>query len=427
MDSGASPTPPIDPGWITRVLIWLAGADEETLRECPGQDWDNVRAISLLLIFAWIYQAGLIAVVAHHLLAPDGAVHPELVAGSFFIATMMLLLDAYLFIRAGFYAQGVHELARAGIDLSGGWATKLTAGAFLLFRIVLSVAFAQLTAIFVGLILYHADIVADLNQHSQQQNAKVIAAATNLVDGANRQEVDATKAAQARVDALQRQVDLTLRYLRRTSTWRNPARAQQAQAALPEIESELRTATSDLDRLRKNVAVRLANRDAAIQEQIVNSPARVDQATGFLAQLTALRRLSGNPMIFVVILLIDLISFGLELSAVIAKVTVFVPSTYAVLIARNSFMRITSIVDELEAFINRRGRVDIQTPGTFGPNRDAENPSNVTWFPTGRRQQETPTPGKRPRGRPRKNGLKGGSPSVPGKNNQNPEDDNKGH
>lgn len=387
--------PVSDTGFITRFLLWVSGVDEETLRECPAQDWDNVRAIALLLIASWVYQGALIAIAAHLLLAPEGGVHPTLVAGAFFISTVILLIDSYVFLRAGFHADGIRELARAGIDLSGGWIAKLTARIFLSLRIMLSAALAQLTALIVGLVLWQADIAADLNHRFQQENASVIAAATSRADADDRQAADAVKGAQERVDGIQKQIDTTLRYLRNRSVWRNKERAHQAQAALPELEQDLRTATTDLNGLQETLARLRAGRAEAIQEEIDKSPARVERASGILAQLKALRRLADDPVVGAFILLIDVISFGLELAAVLAKVTTFIPSTYAALLARNSFMRVTVIADELEDFINRRER-----PGRNGP-RDGQSGGNIIGFP-GAGPGKPPT-GKRPRGRPRKN------------------------
>ena len=45
-------------------------------------------------------------------------------------------------------------------------------------------------------------------------------------------------------------------------------------------------------------------------------------------------------------------SFGLELAAVLAKITSFIPTTYAALLARNAFILVVDIVDEMERRIN---------------------------------------------------------------------------
>src|SRR5262245_33344299 len=85
-------------GLGTRILIWIAGVDEQTLNECPKHDWDCVRAIGLLMIAVWLYQCGLLSIVAHQMFAPDGGFNPALVLGSAFIASLLLLIDGYCFL-----------------------------------------------------------------------------------------------------------------------------------------------------------------------------------------------------------------------------------------------------------------------------------------------------------------------------------------
>jgi hypothetical protein len=84
-------------------------------------------------------------------------------------------------------------------------------------------------------------------------------------------------------------------------------------------------------------------------------------------------------------LLIDLTSFGFELAAVLAKVTSYVPTTYAALLARDAYMQVVHIVDEMMVQLNHgSGETDL-----FGNSVDPLSPP------------------KRPRGRPRKTTTKG--------------------
>ena len=165
----------------------------------------------------------------------------------------MLLIDSYVFVRAGFHADGIRELARGGLDLSGGWAVKVTAGIFLGFRILLALGFAQLTAIFVALILYQGDIAADLNSQAQRENTALIASANRHVDADIEQASDAVKETQQRVEALRKERDVTLRYLRSRGTWRNVERAHQAQAALPSLSKICRQRHPTLARCAKSL------------------------------------------------------------------------------------------------------------------------------------------------------------------------------
>lgn len=426
MDTLAPAVPADEPGFITRGLIFVAGVDLKTLRECPAHDWDNARAIGLLMVFVWVYQTALIAIVAHRLLAADGQLHLALAAMSMLISTMLLLIDSYGFCRAGFHADGIRELARAGLDISGGFAVKFAARLFLAFRILQALVFAQLTAIFMSLILYHGDVMAHLEHRYQQQNAALIAAATRRVDGDIQQARDAVSGAQQRVDALQKQIDVTLAYLRGPQPWRNQERARQAQTMLPELQRDLEAATATLATLRENLSARTSERDPAIQAAIDQSPARVETATGILAQIGALRQIASDPEVLLVIILIDLTSFGLDTAAVLAKTTTFIPTTYAALLARNAYASVVTIADELVEIINRTGPTEGENPAHPARPRPGNRSTNATWFPTVPGRRDEATPGKRPRGRPRKGKLNGGSPSVPGENKQNREQDDEG-
>lgn len=402
------------------LLTRIAGADHWTLSQCPEHDWDNVRAIGLLMVFVWIYQTAVLAIVAHRILAPDGGLKPLLIVASMLISTMLLLIDSYGFCRAGFHADGIRELARAGLDISGGFLVKFTASLFLAFRILLALFFAQLTAVFMSLILYHADIMAHLEHKYQQQNMVLITTVTHRVDGDIQQATDAVNAAQQRVDALQKQTELTLNYLRGPLPWRNPERATQAKTLLPQLQSNLETATSTLASLQEALTARVNGRNDAIQAAIAQSPARVEPDVGILAQIKALREIAGDPEVLFVIILIDLCSFGLDTAAVLAKTTVFIPTTYAALLARNAYARVITIADELEEIINRSGSMEHgNREPTVGP-RPGDRSGDMTWFPTVRDRRDEATPDKRPRGRPRKDGLNG-SPSASGQNNQSRE------
>ena len=425
MDTFAPATRIGKPGLITRALIFIAGVDQETLRECPIGDWESVRAIAVLMIFVWLWQVTILAIVAHRLLATDGRLHLALVLASMLIATMLLMVDSHGFNRAGFYADGVKEMARAGLDLGSGLAAKITAGVFLAFRILLALVFAQLTAVFTSLIIYHDDVVAHLEQQYQQQNAPLVDAAERRIDASIQQATDAVLGAQQQVDALQKQIDTTLAYLRGAQPWRNQERARSAQTMLPELQRNLETATSTLATLRENLTRLRSGRAAAIRDAIHQSPGRADPDTGILAQLKALREIAGDSGTLFVVVLIDLASFGLDTAAVLAKTTVFIPTTYAALLARNAYVRVVAIADELVETTNRSGSTERENrvPPT-GPRGD--RPSNVTWFPTMRGREEEATPGKRGRGRPRKDGLNGRLPSAPGKNHQNHEQDDEG-
>lgn len=496
----------LDP--FTKLMTWPAGIDEETLRQCPAHDWDNVRAIGMLMLFVWAYQAGLLGIVAHELLAPDGEFHPDLTFGAAFIATLVLLIDSYGFLRAGFHAEGIQQLARGGLDLAGGLAAKIKAGIFLGLRILLSLGFAQLSAVFVALILFKSDITAEIERFYREQNRSLIASVSLQTDADIARAADVTQEANARVEALQKQVAsmrdgsinpaasdtaiqaeqaeisellaekgrrdtelvaaqsfaanelagvkgdpsnsgvpgrgpvraaaeervraatandeaanqalaearTRLDNLRKQALLSADDRARQAQRAVPHLESDLEKATDELTALREHQAKLVRDRNETIRTGIETAPERVGRDTGFLARLSALRRVARDPEIAMVIFLIDFTSFGLELAAVLAKVTSFIPTTYAVLLARNAFMQAWRTVDEMDAEMRRRPTEPededdflqpVVVPGVGGEQAAAGDHAGDAIFPLDgdvntNAGTSDATEGKRPRGRPRK-------------------------
>jgi hypothetical protein len=58
---------------FTKLPTMIAGADDETLRQCPPQDVSNVKAVSGLLLCTFIYSAAVFSVISHRLFAePEG-------------------------------------------------------------------------------------------------------------------------------------------------------------------------------------------------------------------------------------------------------------------------------------------------------------------------------------------------------------------
>ena len=191
---------------MTKLLLKIAGVDEATLRQCPPHDWDNARAVGEIMIFTWLYLAALFAMISHHLFAASGQIRPELLLASMGIATFITLIDSYMIMRSGWHLSGIEELKRGGLDISGGALARLKARFFLAIRILLSIGIAQLTAIFLSLILFGADIAARIEAPYLQANARLIANATTLVDGGIQRATEAVTAQSAQVAALSAQV-----------------------------------------------------------------------------------------------------------------------------------------------------------------------------------------------------------------------------
>jgi hypothetical protein len=192
-------------GPLTRSILYITGVDEAKLRQCP-QDWDNVRAVAQLLTLTWLYQTALFSLISHRLFAPPGQIRPDLLAASAFLATFLLTIDGYMIVRSGWHREGLQELARGGLNLQGGVIIRLKAGIFLAIRILFSVCLAQLTGIFLAILIFSPDVGARLQDRYLHANANLIGNATTLVDGEIQQQSDAVKTETIQDTALAAQV-----------------------------------------------------------------------------------------------------------------------------------------------------------------------------------------------------------------------------
>ncbi len=488
-------------GLFMKLIFRITGVDEETMLKCPKHDVDNVRALGELLIASFLWQTMLLALIGHRLFASPGEIRPELLLGAAGIALFVLLIDSYIFYRSGFEIAGIEELRRGGLDVGGGPGPVNRIG-YLAARIVLSVGFAQLTAIFVALIIFGADIDARVHATYQKANARLVTDVTAIVDADIQRANVAVKTQAARVDSLSAQIT-TLRQ-HDIDPGANDPQIQQAQqevnrliaeksnaddavvtaqnfatmelggvkiapgnsgiagngprykAAMAAVETakqhaqevaaSLEAARARLDELRKELAssdkaeqqrshgelpgyeatltseeAKLAGlkqqldglikgREDAIRRGVEGAPDYVPLNNGFLAQLIALEHIADEDhKIATVIFLIDVVSFGLELAAVLAKVSSYVPMTYSALLARNSYAAVVRIVDELMDELNRKP--DTASPIEFPPppppanDNERNGGSSNGSDPFSDLDNPPPQPPTRPRGRPRKHPI----------------------
>ena len=470
------------------------------MRKCPQHDVDNVHALGWLLIASFLWQTMLLVLISHRLFASPGEIRPELLLGSVGIALFVLMIDAYIFYRSGFELSGIDELRRGGLDVGGpGPAGKI---GYLAARIILSVGFAQLTAIFVALIIFGSDIDARLNAENQTANARPLADVTAIVDADVQRATAAVKTQADRVNSLSAQITMLRQH--DIDPGANDPQVQQAQqeltrlldekskaddaviaaetfgtmelggvkstpgnsgvagkgprykAAMEAVENAKRhaqevatnsdAARARLDGLRKELAssndvekqrshgelpgyeatlaseeAKLAHLKGQLDELIKVRPDIIRRGVeaasdyvppnkGFLAQLIALEHIADeDKKIATVILLIDVVSFGLELAAVLAKVCSYVPMKYSALLAANGYATVVQIVDELMEKLNKKPTTDHQYELPFPSANDNEPEagaqSAVAPDPFGKSNDPGPQPLKRGRGRPRKNVL----------------------
>jgi hypothetical protein len=488
-------------GWFKRFCIRIVGADEERLLHfCPQRDQEIVLALALLMLTVWLYQTSLFAIVAHRLFAAPGQIRPELIVASAFIGAIVLQFDGFAMMRTGWILDGIKLLRKGGIDISGGIGERVKFGVFLCIRILLSIGIAQLTAIFLSLLIFGSDITARLQQANLNANAAVTSSSTALVDGEIQRARDAVNAESTQEVALATQVtalrqvqvdpsagdaqvqlaqqvvaqllaqktaadqavqqsetiasaelggikspetsgipgdgprrqaaleaaenakdqdqqigaalaaaQTRLDALHSQSLSRSQTTEQQSHAELPAFQNMLAVEDTKLAAMKNALAALEDHRDDAIRTAVEAAPGYVPYNNGLLAQITALDQIAhGNRKIEAVIILVDMTSFGFELAAVLAKVTSYVPTTYAALLARDSYMQVVRLVDEMMTELNassgkpsRESEIIPPIVPPYATRRNAARPSPETDPFSNPLGPLSATP-KRRRGRPRK-------------------------
>jgi Domain of unknown function (DUF4407) len=505
MDMRTDPSPHAKPGPLMKLFIKITGVDSEVLENCPGDDWDNVRALGEIMILTWVYQAALFTLVGHELFAAPGHFRLDIVLVAMFLATFILCIDSYMFFRSGWHLNGIEELMRGGLDVSGGPNARIKAGAFLAIRIALSIGLAQLLAVLLSLLVFAADISAVIQDAYLKTNAHLIAPAAALVDDGIKRATDAVSVQTERVNALSAQISVLrehevdpgsadprvkeaeaevarltaekakaedalakaqtfadnefggikgapgnsgiagygLRYRAamqevtsaqaraqqadadlaaaraRLDALRQPGSAaseiQQANGQLAAFQKDLEAENEKLADLKKQLAALIAGRENAIRRAVESAPDHVGYDNGFLARIRALGLIAREDgKIAAVILLIDIVSFGFELAAVLAKVTSYVPTAYATSRAREAFLRVVRIVDEIMGELKSIDGWDHKWPDILPPDGTAGDGHDVKVVPEAEPPKDSNTqPPKRGRGRPRKHPLPGNGITGP--------------
>jgi Domain of unknown function (DUF4407) len=187
----------------------------------------------------------------------------------------------------------------------------------------------------------------------------------------------------------------------------NQAALEHSREQLPGFESELSAENAKLAALKKELDNLVVGRESDIQRVIDSAPDHVPFSGGFLGRIMALDHISAeNPKLFLIIALLDVCSFGFELAGVLSKVTAYVPTTYSMIIARDSYMQAVRIADEMMAELKTIGIQNHEAPDI----QPADDPSLNAAFattpaPAANANGASPPVEKRKRGRPRKNPL----------------------
>src|SRR5262245_54890146 len=122
------PPPARKAGPFAKLLLKIAGIDEQLLHQCPARDWGVAEGIGAIGLCVGIYLTSLFFLMANKLFAPQGEIRIELLAPSLFFAIYIIVIDAFQINRTSWQLSGIAALKRGGLDISGGPGARIRAG-----------------------------------------------------------------------------------------------------------------------------------------------------------------------------------------------------------------------------------------------------------------------------------------------------------
>lgn len=231
--------------WWQRLLFVLAGRDLGIMKRSPPPDHTNAYAIGLLIILNHAYVTFLFSALGMNLLA-EGNFRLDILAVCAFLASYLVAIDVYAFNHSSDHQNGLRELKRGGLDLTGGAIEALRSYGYLFVRLVLSFGLAQLSALAFALLWYGADISAEINTAYRADNIVLSQQMSRAVD-ADVKRLSDDRAAQAEhVKGLMVQVN-TLRQTEIDGAAGDP----QVQEAQHELDQLLAQRTKAQDEIAK--------------------------------------------------------------------------------------------------------------------------------------------------------------------------------
>jgi Domain of unknown function (DUF4407) len=242
MDFASASSTPRSTDWLLRILLFICGVDEETLRKCPDRDWVTIRTLGLVRIFGWVYLIGAFSLMLHRVFAAPGEIRPTLVLISAFVASFLTAIDTYLLFRGSWASSGIGALRqKGGLDISGGLLARSLEYVYLVLRLVLiSLPLSVLVGVALSLVVFSHEIDARIDKTYQRENAALIAVQTRVVDGEIQRATGAVNSETSRIDGLSGQVAA----LRQREISGDPE-AQEALNEVDRITGEKATADRD--------------------------------------------------------------------------------------------------------------------------------------------------------------------------------------
>lgn len=442
--TGRSHDPPgsAAPSDYATFLISAGPGDRKTVLDwCSPKEISDNKWLGLLLLGSSAFTA-ITSCLAFHVLFGDGAFRPSLMVAGVLVGGLVGMSDRVNFYLGTLHSKGMAELANAGLKLPEIVPNKRTRLLVRGLRIAQAATFGALSGVFFLLAANGSDIEAYLTNQFLVENRSVATEMAKIVDG----NITLKRAALELATGEVKNITQDIRALQNSDVRRQIAAGRKSGShsvtGSPQVavlERKLADKEAKRDAFNDEVVKLTEGRNAEIEKAVGNAPNHVPRKTGLPAKLQALGTLVYNdPKMLLVAAALEFVALMLELGPMLASAN-YIPSAYAARVALDHFVEVTELVksgagrlgakipaeDANAAFEAAEAR-EPTAPDTVGgdglpsqqPQTAPDSQPYVADGVTRTASNEAPSVARRPRGRPRRNGvastLNGSAPTIDG-------------
>ena len=342
------PSPGVDPlrtfiSLLQSLLLIAGGANPKTIIEhCPPNEVLNVMVRGLALLASCSF-TGFSLYAAATTVLNGGHFSIFVLLAALGIGAFIGVIDNLALYRAPLTALGVAELANTGVTISTPIQYANLSGRIVGLRIGQGVVMGLLSGLFIMLWAVSSSIASRSDSDFMVANKANAVEMSKPYDAQIARATEAVAVQQGLVTTLTRQVS-SMRQRMIGSKSQAPSAASDIREA--KFEKELGEANTKLESLKAAQAKLVDGRNAAVMKAIGTAPNHVLRREGFLGQLATLEEMvAENPFLLLLLVPILLVSLGLDLAPVIAK-SLYIPSSYAALVALDHFERVVKLAHE---------------------------------------------------------------------------------
>jgi hypothetical protein len=403
-------------GALDRLFISPSGISvDDAYQYGTPQERSDLRALGVVLLGSSALSA-VTTTLGLHLAMGDGGFHPVYALAGLFVGALTGAIDYVVQYKGTLNARGLSELRRAGLKLPDTETATRVPFFVRLVRVGQAATFGFLGGTFLVIAANSSDVQSFIDTKYFTSNRIVAEEAAKQVDVGVARGKQALAVQDAEVGNLSRSIQA----MRSNDVKR--AIGRKAGAPLPPsdpqveaLERRLADATATRERLAAVVSKQEDGRNAAIEKVINESPSAIRKRSGLAAQIEAISALtSENPKLLLIVLALDFLSLMLELGPVWAAATK-IPSALAARLALEHFIEVTRLATSGAERLGVRTIEDPAAPQPAEAKAAAAitEPSLTEAPPTVANDNASLAPSglngaifaRRPRGRPRKNGL----------------------